>query len=221
MKKYILLLLLPISVFATDNLFCPTEGAISFTEDPSGTCVDGFYDGQCHKITSGQSWDGITTSYQKIQNNSGQSVKVQCILIKAGRKYSEDVTNWAKNNAILPSTKQYTLPTISPINRNGNCINNCAPIDLNFATKGTLTISKSGNDTVYCPDVILAQGSYETPGGLGARTTIEWIYGNALDSTNSNVKLACYSPGNNNSLNVTVMQNTKKNKDIVLHYEVE
>lgn len=227
MKKYILMLLLPISVFAADNYFCPSEGALSFTENNNGTCNGS---NNCHKITNGQSWNGIDTKIKSIQiNKGGKTNNVKCVLIKAGQKYSDPVSVWSQENAEFKLSLYNTLPTIDPLNRNNICINGCKPTDLNFATKGTLRISgelrsldtQNINETVDCHDVILAQGSYETPYGYGARTTINWIY--SPDNSNSEtgkVKLTCTSETTNKNVEVEVTQNTGKNNAEVFNYKI-
>ncbi|NHN27870.1 hypothetical protein FIA58_019505 [Flavobacterium jejuense] len=89
-----------------------------------------------HYITSGQPWDGVTTS----TNNKGTTITA-----KAGRKASKETADWFKESI-----------------KNGSAIG-CQTIDklptkLNFAFKGTMSFSHGGNSYLG-ENIVLAQGS--------------------------------------------------------------
>ncbi|MDP2722781.1 MAG: hypothetical protein Q8O72_08490 [Bacteroidales bacterium] len=71
-----------------------------------------------YSITSGQPWSGVT---------SGASHGGLQLLVKAGRKGSDHVSNWFDSNV---SNAACTINSISPL-----------PYELNFAFTGTITIN--------------------------------------------------------------------------------
>lgn len=89
---------------------------------------------QSHAITSGQPFNGVSSS--------GTTLTVS-----AGRKHSKSVADWF--NAQSSGAK---LPTHTELK---------APDELNFAIRGTLTLN-DGNGPVVCPNVVIAQGNYGT-----------------------------------------------------------
>ncbi|NVB36868.1 hypothetical protein G6O69_03440 [Pseudenhygromyxa sp. WMMC2535] len=92
-----------------------------------------------YAITSGQPWGGVTSGTSK----SGAQAQ---ITIAAGRKGSEAVATWFKNQVGSGQT--------IACDSKGNF-----PNDLNFAVMGNMTIG-IGDDSYLCENVIIAQGHF-------------------------------------------------------------
>jgi hypothetical protein len=90
-----------------------------------------------HDVTSGQPYGGVTSTI----TDDGQ---VQ-VTVKAGRKGSEEVATWFKDQV-------YTGQTLVCDSKE------TYPDGLNFAVKGTLTIGSVNGDEITCNDIIIAQG---------------------------------------------------------------
>eukprot|EP00486_Rosalina_sp_Unknown_P014010 CAMPEP_0201581774 /NCGR_PEP_ID=MMETSP0190_2-20130828/75298_1 /ASSEMBLY_ACC=CAM_ASM_000263 /TAXON_ID=37353 /ORGANISM="Rosalina sp." /LENGTH=158 /DNA_ID=CAMNT_0048020433 /DNA_START=183 /DNA_END=659 /DNA_ORIENTATION=- len=111
-------------------------------------------------ITSGQPWDGVTSS-----NNDAKDRGV--IEVKAGRKGSKDVAKWFR--------EQLDGGQSLGINSGGG--SSSQPEKLNFAFKGTMSFTVGTNK--YSADCVMGQGHY-------AFNNNWWIGGKAWSSTSVN-----------------------------------